>query len=262
MSADSLSLLLDQFYTKKSVALDLFNRFNAIVLLNGLNKNDWLEPSAGDGAFFDLMPENKLGLDLDVKNPKVIKANFLNYELPKKDYIVLGNPPFGKNSSLAVRFFNKAASNAVLIGFVVPKTFKKDSVKNKLNRHFHLIHEEDLKNNSFEFEGKDYDVPCVFQVWIKRDNLRELAVKTFSHPDFLFVDKDHADFAIQRVGMAAGRVKIDFKPYAVASHYFLKASKEVREVFEKIDWSSVKGNTAGNPSISKSELIQLYQLNK
>lgn len=262
MSADRLSLLLDQFYTKKIVALDLFAKFNAIVLSNKLNSNDWLEPSAGAGAFFELMPVNKLGLDLDVKVEKVIKADFLTYELSKKDYVVLGNPPFGKNSSLAIKFFNKAAEHAVLIGFIVPKTFKKDSVKNKLNRNFHLIYEEDLKKNSFEFEGKEYDVPCVFQVWIKKENLRELAIKNFTHKDFVFVEKEEADFAIQRVGVAAGKVKTDFKNYARASHYFLKASQEVREVFERIDWSSVKGNTAGNPSISKSELINLYELNK
>ena len=80
--------------------------------------------------------------------------------------------------------------------------------------------------------------------------------------DFIFVDKSEADFAIQRVGVAAGKVKVDFEKYAVASHYFIKANEKVRKVFEKINWSSVKGNTAGNPSISKSELINLYNQNK
>lgn len=262
MSEDRLSVLLDQFYTKRTVALDLFSKFNAIVLLNGFKNNDWLEPSAGGGAFYDLMPKNKLGLDLDVKISNVIQADFLTYDLPKNDYIVLGNPPFGKNSSLAVKFFNKAALNAVMIGFVVPKTFKKDGLKNKLNRRFHLIYEEDLQKNSFELDGKSYHVPCVFQVWIKREDLREVVKREFIHDDFSFVSKEKGDFAIQRVGMAAGRVKIDFEKYAVASHYFIKANEDVRKVFENIDWSSVKGNTAGNPSISKSELIKLYEQNK
>lgn len=256
------SLLLDQFYTKRTVALDLYSKFNAIILSNGFTQNTWLEPSAGGGAFYDLMPSNKLGLDLDVKIKGVIKADFMEYNLPKNDYIVLGNPPFGKNSSLAVKFFNKCAQHAVIIGFVVPKTFKKDSLKNKLDRNFHLIFEEDLSKNSFELDGKEYDVPCVFQVWIKKENLRELALKTFTHNDFTFVEKSEADFAIQRVGVAAGKVKIDFEKYAVASHYFIKANEKVRKVFEKINWSSVKGNTAGNPSISKSELINLYNQNK
>lgn len=261
MKENELSLLLDQFYTKRAVALDLFNRFKTIVLSYNFKNNDWLEPSAGTGAFFDLMPSNKLGLDLDIKSNNIIKADFLTYKLPKKDYIVLGNPPFGKNSSLAIKFFNKAAQNAVIIGFVLPKSFKKDSVKNKLDRKFHLIYEQDLEKNSFEFEGKDYNVSCVFQVWIKKNELRNLAVKSFNHSDFEFVSKENADFAIQRVGMAAGKVKLDFKNYAVSSHYFIKASKNVREVFERIDWSSVKWNTVGNPSISKTELIQLYLLN-
>lgn len=262
MSGDKLSLLLDQFYTKESVALNLFDKFNTIVNKNNFTKNDWLEPSAGKGAFFNLMPENKLGLDLDVKAQQVLKADFLEYKLPKEDYIVLGNPPFGKNSSMAIKFFNKAAFHSVLIGFIVPKTFKKNSVKNRLDRRFHLIYEEDLDKNSFEFEEKEYEVPCVFQVWMKKNTLREKTLNKLTHPDFLFVNRKNADFAIQRVGMAAGKVKVSFESYANASHYFIKSSPKVRKIFEKIDWSSVKYNTAGNPSISKTELIHLYELNK
>ena len=258
----NLALLLDQFYTKRTVALDLFTKFNAIVLSKGLISNDWLEPSAGAGAFYDLMPSNKLGLDLDVKVNNVIKADFLTYNLPKNNYVVLGNPPFGNNSSLAVKFFNKCALHSVIIGFVVPKTFKKDSVKSKLDRSFHLIFEEDLGKNSFELNGKDYDVPCVFQIWIKKIDLRTLEKRILVHEDFEFLSKSTADFAIQRVGVAAGKVKVDFTKYAEASHYFIKANESVRRIFEKIDWSSVKHNTAGNPSISKSELIDLYVKNK
>ena len=135
-------------------------------------------------------------------------------------------------------------------------------VKEAIEHEINVVPTFDDAKNSFELDGKEYDVPCVFQVWIRKENLRQLALKTFTHNDFTFVEKSEADFAIQRVGVAAGKVKIDFEKYAVASHYFIKANEKVRKVFEKINWSSVKGNTAGNPSISKSELINLYNQNK
>ena len=51
----------------------------------------------------------------------------------------LGNPPFGKNCSLAIKFFNKAAEFADLIAFIIPRTFKRISIQNKLNLNFSFI---------------------------------------------------------------------------------------------------------------------------
>ena len=91
---------LDKFYTKQEVAkkclsvLDL-DKYDAI-----------LEPSAGSGAFFYLLPENKReGIDIapDLEED-ILEADFLQY-FPawsgKKKYLVVGTPPFGKNRSLA-----------------------------------------------------------------------------------------------------------------------------------------------------------------
>ena len=58
-----------------------------------------------------------------------------------KSCLTIGNPPFGKNSSLAISFFNKAAEFSDIIAFILPQTFSKDSVKNRLNLSFFLIME-------------------------------------------------------------------------------------------------------------------------
>jgi hypothetical protein len=253
---------LDQFFTKKTVAIKLFKKFNKILIENNILNNRWLEPSVGSGSFFNLMPENKLGIDLDVKVDGVIKNDFLKYELPENDYTTLGNPPFGRNSSLAIKFFNKCANHSLIIGFIIPKTFQKESVINKLDFHFHLIYEEELEKNSFEFNGLDYNVPCVFQVWIRRLNLREKIISPRCHNDFQFTTKEKANFAIQRVGVKAGLLKENFTNCASASHYFIIADNEIKEILRKIDWSSVKYKTAGNPSISKTEIVKLFNLNK
>lgn len=256
---------LDQFYTKPDIAKDCYDKVIDFLNKRNIALTTWLEPSAGCGAFYSLLSGDKLGIDLDPKLEGIICHDFLTYPLKKYDYLTIGNPPFGKNSSLAVKFFNKCADHSLLIAFIVPKTFKKHSIKNKLNKNFHLEYEYDLPDYSFAFNDKDYNVPSVLQIWLKSDIVRNKTELLKTHTDFVFTNKENADFAIQRVGMAAGKVKENFIGYACASHYFIKAINNkdiVLSIFNKIDYNSVKYNTAGNPSISKNELIELYQLQK
>lgn len=253
------SRILDQFYTKPKIARYCFDKAIEIIEEKGIAFTTYLEPSAGTGSFYTILPSNKLGIDLDPKINEVIKADFLIYSDLTQDYFTIGNPPFGKNSSLAIKFFNKCATVSIGIGFIVPKTFKKNSVKLKLDPYFHLVFEEDLPFNSFEFKGEDKDVPCVFQVWIKKDEKRDNIDKLFTD-DFVFVkNREVADFAFQRVGVNAGKVKSIDDKISASSHYFIKSEKEnVKRILEEINWNEVKHNTAGNPSISKQELIYLY----
>jgi hypothetical protein len=97
------------------------------------------------------------------KNKKIDKKRFKN---KLKRINVIGNPPFGKNASKAVRFFNQAALFARIIAFIVPRSFEKESIINRLNQNFHLIHVSQLPRNSFSFENIVVDVPCSFCVWV------------------------------------------------------------------------------------------------
>jgi hypothetical protein len=131
----------------------------------------WLEPAAGDGAFFDLLPaDNRLGIDLDPRDVEgVIEHDFFSYNgLDARVYGTIGNPPFGKNANMAIKFFNHCAQISGFIAFILPRTFKKDSVLNKIDENFHLKYEELLPDNSFEIDGVDKSVPTVFQIWVKR----------------------------------------------------------------------------------------------
>ena len=254
---------LDQYYTKKEIAEQCYKMLIEFISDNNLKETRFLEPSAGTGAFYDLLPKNnRLGIDIDPKIDEIIPYNFLDYSLPFDDYITIGNPPFGKNSSLAIKFFNKSAKHSSVIAFIVPKTFKKDSVVNRLDKFFELKFEYDLPIYSFEFESKDYDVPCVFQIWIKCVNPREKINGVYTHNDFSFITKELADFAIQRVGVNAGAIKENFTNCSSSSHYFIKCSPEILDTFKMINWDTIKYNTAGNPSISKTELINLYNTYK
>ena len=257
---------MDCFYTHPEIAYQclefLFQKTDQ------KSFSHWVEPSAGNGSFFNQMPEPKTGIDL-VPNKKfgILKADFLawNPKIECKRIVTVGNPPFGKNSSLAVKFFNHASSFSNCIAMILPKTFRKDSIVNRLNRNFHLIGEMDIPENSFIFQNSSYNVPCVFQVWIKKRKLRELVVRPKFHTDFLFSEPVNADFAIQRVGGNAGRVKNRLSCISPNSHYFIKSIElveTVTNIFKDIEWSTVKYNTAGNPSISKTDVVSLYSSQK
>lgn len=249
---------LDQFFTNDDVAE------NCIQMLN-LDEYDLaVEPSAGSGSFYNKIGIKKIGVDLDPKVDGIIKQDYLNFKPPTSDKVlVIGNPPFGKNSSLAIKFFNHSCY-ADTIAFIVPKTFRKPSVINRLNKNYTLREEVSLPLDSFHTpDGKSYPVPCVWQVWDKlKDNGKRPKVETVkSHQDFKFVDNiAAADFMIQRVGAGAGATHKNFHK-SKSSHYLLKASDEVYQKMKDILWDykdSPKFDTAGNPSISKHDLITKY----
>lgn len=252
---------LDQFYTNNDIALKCYSLLKDVLSKHNIKQTIWLEPAAGSGAFFSIVDGSKLGIDIDPKIAKVVKADFLTYPLKDENYITLGNPPFGKNSSLAIKFFNKCAEVSKVVAFIVPKTFKKDSVQKKLNQHMHLVFEWDVPSNSFNIKKEIVDVPCVFQVWIKQDDIRHSVNKSSLSDDFVFTNRTLANIAFQRVGVKAGTIKgcASFSDIADASHLFISTNKpDVATILKVIDWSAIKFNTAGNPSISKRELINEY----
>lgn len=254
---------LDQFYTNPEYAQQFYSKIESLIDLSGVDII--LEPSAGNGSFFNLMDLSKrVGIDVDPKDPSIIKQDFFDYMPPSgKQIITVGNPPFGKNSNLAIKFFNRAAIFSDVIAFILPRTFRKDSVINRLDKYFHLLYEEIVPDNSFIFNDNAYDVWCCAQIWIRKNELRpKIEIKSFKQVEeyFVIVEPEDADFSIQRVGGKAGHIRTsDFKSYSKQSHYFIK-QKDARslDIFKQIDFDEVKKNTAGNPSVSPSELVKLW----
>lgn len=209
----------------------------------------------------------------DLFHPKTEKSNI-------GPLLVVGNPPFGKNSSLGIAFFNQAAKYADVIAFILPKTFRKASILNKLDNNFHLLKETDISDDAFLFMNDSYNVPSVFQIWRHRDfksvnwpldkvGVRAKITKVNKTPDFSFVTSDEApDIAIRRVGVNAGRIfENDPSSKSEQSHLFLRFTNRDPEHKNKVlsklkalnlENADCKYNTAGCPSISKSELCLLY----
>ena len=176
---------LDQFYTKPDIAKKYYN-----LLKKKYNLANFvlLEPSAGTGSFSDNFSGDFLALDLSPKKDYIKECDFFEFNENDIEYdkeiFTIGNPPFGRNSSLALKFINKASSFSSYIAFVLPKTFKKVSMQNKIDLQLHLVFEEDLEKNSFIHEGEDYDVPlCISNLGKKnnkkRKNNRKKTNRTF-----------------------------------------------------------------------------------
>ena len=243
----------DRFFTKKEIAkkcidlLDL-NQYKTII-----------EPAAGGGAFSSQIP-GILPFDIRPECDSIQKQDFLKFNSNKVESpcLVISNPPYGRQNSLSVLFFNLAAEFANTIAFILPKTFKKQSQQDRLNRWFHLVESVDLPTNSFTHGGQDYDVPCCFQVWERKNFLRTLSVEV-QPIGYRYIKKDeYPDFSIRRVGGRCGYVskKVDVSH---ESHYFVNLVNPnlidtVIEAMNNIEWPHQ--NTIGPRSVSKREFTE------
>lgn len=266
---------MDQFYTKTHVASYLLEKVKQNVDIDAFDI--LFEPSAGKGSFFHLFDEEKrIGIDIDPKGDDIEKMNFFDYEpIPEKKYISIGNPPFGKNGKLCIKFFNHCSKFCDCIAFVVPRTFKRVSVQNKLNLHFHLIFDEDLPLVPCCFEPK-LSAKCCFQIWMRcsSDNQRHKIKYDSCHSDFTFLKygpKDErlqptpptgADFAMKAYGSHCGQiVSTNLQTLRPKSWHWIKANidKEIlKSRFSELDYSMSK-DTVRQDSLGQQELVYLYK---
>ena len=100
---------LDKFYTSKKIAskcVDLVNKFITI------EESDLcIEPSAGNGSFMagiKLYFKHFMFYDIAPEHEEIIKQDYLtlNYNkiIHNGKIHIIGNPPFGRQSSFAIKF--------------------------------------------------------------------------------------------------------------------------------------------------------------
>lgn len=275
--------LFDKFYTKKEI-VDLCK--SKIQKYIKIGKDDLIiEPSAGNGAFIDMIKElgsNYKFYDIEPEHEEIVQQDFLlldvvpilleqsspklrlEAKLDEKQFTsrihIIGNPPFGRQSSLVIKFIKKCCKFANTISFILPKSFKKESNKSKFNKFFHLIYQIDLPFNSFLVNDLEHDVPCVFQIWKKKKIPRIIPEKE-DPKKFRFVSKNEEhDISFRRVGVYAGKINKDTSNSSIQSHYFIKfLNDNIDENIDKL--KNIKfdfNNTVGPKSINKQELIKEF----
>jgi hypothetical protein len=174
----------DQFFTPVETSKYCFD--NVLEILKKMDDNSnytYIEPSAGSGNFLKHLPQDKrIGLDIEPRGEEIIQCDFLEWKPPeKRNYIVIGNPPFGLRGQLALKFINHSSNiNARYVCFILPQLFLSDGkgVPRKRVRGYNLIHSEKLKTDFTDPDDKNIKVECIFQIWSKEHHNEKYDIKT------------------------------------------------------------------------------------
>lgn len=253
----------EQYYTPKPLALELTKVL--LKLRPDGQMLPFLEPAGGNGSFLsaldDLGITDVTSVDLHPKHQSVQKYDFLEYKPKKKNFITLSNPPFGRNNALSVPFFNHAANYSEVIAFLVPRSWRKWSVQNRLDRRFHLLHDQEVDVDYVTENGEPFgnknELRTCFQIWEKRSELRPL-VKV---KDLGLLQKSEpadADIAIRVFGFGCGKVLTDFPRRPNTTLMFLRIlDQRVTNVIHGLDYERFFLNTAYTKALSLQEINYL-----
>ena len=256
----------EQFYTPTDLALRLATLVSDKV--GGFSDKTVIEPAGGTGSFLQAakaLKANKLiSFDIEPKAEGVLLADFLleTKGLEKiSDAITISNPPFGRNNSLSIPFFNKAAQHSQYIAFVVPRSWRKWSVLNRLNRNFHLVHDEDLSIDYVDELGEmvwqKARLNTCFQIWERREELRPV-IKVKDQGLLSKVKPEDADVALTVFGYGCGKVRTSFDRVPNSTVMFLKLhDKRVLKALQSVDFSKFYKNTAYTEALSLQEIRYL-----
>jgi predicted RNA methylase len=256
----------DKYYTLSIVAEKCCNVLKNVLKID-YDKDLIIEPSAGQGAFIKpiyKLCKNSIFIDKYPMHKNVIKMDYLKFNVDvskfKKVHIV-GNPPFGFKASMAIKFIKHSVKFCDTIAFILPRSFAKYSMQKSMPLNFHLARSMSIPQYAFLYKNKKYNVPCIFQIWVKKYKLRRKLqkIKTIGYKFTKYSKK--ADFAVRRVGSKSGHIFIDnIANKNKNSHYFiiLNRKSDINKI-RNISSKNIK-YTTGPFSISKYDIIK--NLNK
>jgi hypothetical protein len=181
---------LDQFYTNPKVSKRFVEKIDE---LYGFDNFDFvIEPSMGEGFIYNFLPTDKrIGLDLEKNHPDCLEGDFLEWTPEKSgitwepllqktdDMIFVGNPPFGRNSSLALEFFERCSYYSDVVCFIIPRTWMKFIIHRNIPSDFGLYWQAVLPDASFIHNDKPYEVRCVAQCWSRFDPRPDLDIEGY-----------------------------------------------------------------------------------
>lgn len=183
----------EQYYTLP----DVCEKYANVMVERYGTDHNWLEPSGGNGDFIEGLIACGVGsnsitsYDIEPHHNLIKQADFLELELEGK-FLVIGNPPFGRACSLAIKFFNKCAPHADSIGFIIPPSFNKPSIQDQLDENFHQVYVDHCPAISFyDGDGNIHAGGLLrtdFQIWERRDEKR-IKLQKYRSDKFTFVKK-------------------------------------------------------------------------
>lgn len=165
------SLPADSYFTSASLAKKCFDLLNSVVDTSGYT---FIEPSAGMGSFYDLLPaDRRIGIELYDRRPEFIQHDYLTWypNDANKKYITIGNPPFGVRGAYALAFINRSFLFSDFVAFILPMSFISNGKATNMKRvqNGHLIFSKELNGEFFYSPDnkKNISINALFQIWKK-----------------------------------------------------------------------------------------------
>lgn len=248
---ESLENLLGQFYTKSEVAGVCWEHFTNTLSTLNRNLSDLLfvEPAAGTGAFYKLLPsEKRLGMDLVPRCSGVKSQDFFNvtdFPSAPRNTAIISNPPFGKRGKLAIAFFNHAAHLADIVAFIVPVNFRKFTTHKRLDPSMRFISKLPLPRDAFYLHtGKSYSVNTEFQIWTR------LASAHHDMRQYRRLPIYHQDFQIWQYNNTSAALKVfqntfDFAVPCQGWQDYSRRETDEKQCERNKQWMLLKANNSG-----------------
>ena len=253
----------EQYYTPANLAGALIAEVEKV--LGPLRGKTVLEPAGGTGSFVEAAlaagAKKIISFDIEPLHPLVQQGDFLVEEILESNLITISNPPFGRNNALSIPFFNKAAQISEAICFIVPRSWRKWSVTNRLDLNFELVFDTDLEidyedASANSLSNKTRLATC-FQIWKRVSKPREI----IKIKDMGLVEKvspEQADVSLTVFGYGCGKLRTEFEPVANTTQLFLRLiHKDAYSALSKVDFSRFYKNTAYTEAISLQEINYL-----
>lgn len=253
----------EQYYTPADLAESLLHEVMQFV--PDLAKRTILEPAGGTGSFINAAKKagakDFLSFDIEPKHESVTLANFLDAEISATDAVTISNPPFGRNNSLSIPFFNKAADHSEYICFIVPRSWRKWSVINRLDKRFHLVADHDIQidyeNDLGQKLSQRNNLATCFQIWQRESSPRP----RYSVTDQGLIEKtdaQNADVALTIFGFGCGTVRTEFDRKPNSTRMFLKLHHpKALQALQSVDFAKFYKNTAYTEALSLQEINYL-----
>ncbi len=260
---------LDRFFTCPSVARKCYEALLQTMAEDHANPNRYkfVDPSAGEGAFYDLLPsDRRFGIEIVPGRPDFECEDFLEWQ-PRMNgyrYAVIGNPPFGYRAWLALAFVNHAATFADYIGMILPMGFQsngKGSPKFRVEG-AQLVSTMPLPADAFMSpEGKSVQVNALWQVWRRGVNNRQPMATCNDWVDLFTVDHrkerlcgherlHEADWLLQRTFYGTPPTLVqDFSEVKYGCGYGIvlkKDKQQVTKALREADWQKHSNLAAHN----------------
>lgn len=281
----------DQFYTTGEIAKYCFDKTLEVLKQLNIKEQEYtfIEPSAGVGSFYNILPVNRrIGIDIEPKgnlSKELIKSNFLDY-IPQqnKKYIVIGNPPFGLRGNLALRFISHSYNFADIVAFILPPLFNSTGKGVPMTRvkGYKLAYSKKLPLNSFEYpDGKKINVATIFQVWTKinldkikmekkkecKSYMRVYSLSDGGTPSSTRNKKmiDKCDFYLPSTCFSGMKLYNKFRDLPNKRGYgvvFYKKRQQLSKIFLNTNWEKIAFLSTNNALNLRTDLIENTIINK